>query len=56
MASSQVFVHVESHEMVDVEDNKSPDHLYPDAESEQEHQRTMWEGGDIKNKSVESVA
>jgi hypothetical protein len=46
---------VESHELADVEDNKPPNHVYPDAESEQEHRQNLWEGGDVKNKSVGSM-
>jgi hypothetical protein len=40
--------------MIDVED-KSPNHTLPDAESQQEDCQKMWEGGDIKNKSDDSV-
>ena len=46
---------VESHEMVDVEDNKNPTPLFPDAESEQEYNQKMWEGGDVKDESNGSV-
>jgi hypothetical protein len=42
--------------MGDVESNKPPNHLYPDAESEQELHQQTWEDGDVKNKSVGSVA
>jgi hypothetical protein len=49
--SPQVFIEVESHETVDVEDKKSPNHTLPDTESEQE----MWEDSDVKNKSVGSM-
>jgi len=48
----EVFVQVESHEMVDVEDNKDPNHLFPD---EQEYNQKIWEGGDVKTESVGSV-
>ena len=47
---------VESHEMVDVEDNKNPNPLFPDADSEVGYNQKLWEGGDVKNKSVGSVA
>ena len=56
MISQQVFVHVESHEMKDVESNKLPNHLYPDAESEQELRQQIWADDDVKDKSVGSVA
>jgi hypothetical protein len=39
--------------MVDVEDNKNPNHT--DAESEQEHHQKVWGDSDVKNKSVDSV-
>lgn len=42
--SNQVFVHVESHEMVDVDDRKTPTRLFADGESEQEYQQTVWDG------------
>jgi len=46
----EVFVEVESHEMLDVEDNKIVKHLCSDAESEKKPE--MWDGGDAENKSV----
>lgn len=46
-----MFVEVESHEMVDVEDNKSSKHIYPDAESEHEQNQNVWDA----KKSVDSV-
>jgi hypothetical protein len=38
----QVFIHVESHELADV-DNKNPSRLLPDGESEQEYRQTALE-------------
>jgi hypothetical protein len=40
------FISVESHEMVDVEDNKSPNHLITDAESDQGYERQIGEFGE----------
>jgi len=53
----EVFVEVESHEMVDVEDNKSPNPLFPDGEleSEQEYSSKMWGSDDVKDKSIGCV-
>jgi hypothetical protein len=41
--------------MADVEDSKIANHAFPEAESEPEHDQKVWEGSDVKNKSVASV-
>ena len=55
LISQQVFVEVESYEMANVEDDKSANHGFPGATSEPEHDQKVWEGSDVKNKSVASV-
>jgi len=48
----EVFVHVESDEIADVESDKSTNHhLFPDAESECQCSRKLWKGEDIERGS-----
>lgn len=45
----QVFVHVESHEMVDIEDHKAANHLFVDVEADG---RQSWNSSHVNNKSI----
>lgn len=45
----QVFVHVESHEMADVENHKAPNHLFADAKPDG---RQSWNNSHVNNNLI----
>lgn len=50
-----MFVHVESHEMSDVEDKRSPNNLFPDDKSDGEYHQQVWEVDVRKHQAVGNV-